>query len=723
MNHAGARITGMGIVSAIGTDPAATLDSITAARTGLAPLRHIPTPSHDALPVGHVSLKSQSDRSLPRAHQLARAAADQAMGKSAAPPDAIVLGVTTGGMDLTETFLLANSPFEEPLLKHSLSSVTEDLADRFQCDGPLLTISTACSSGAVAIKIALEMIRAGRAQSVLAGGVDALCRLTYYGFKSLQLLDPAGARPLDRDRRGMSVAEGAAMLLLEPFENGQPGVGILGAGLSCDAFHPARPHPEGKGALASMQTAIRDAGIDKTRIDYINLHGTGTTDNDLAEARAIKNLFGDKIPPLSSVKGATGHTLAAAGAIEAIIATLCIDNRILPGTTGCKTPDKALGIKPILQPEQRPIKTVLSNSFGFGGNNAALVIGTPEKSGGWKSDSFSPAMTISGWSAFTGAGDLGPTMEAIDKMQICKGRFNIKEIGKALPPALIRRLKRLPVMALSLADSAGKQAGSNRKPGGIFFGTGLGGLSETNDFLDRLFTTNERFASPTDFVGSVHNAAAGQIAMHFEAPGTNITTSGEDTSFEQALYTAGLLTTGESPALVLAADEGHERLSTLFDPSTRRDSTLADGGGALWLSKKTVDGSPSIALTFFKNAASNAAASVVALVDSIGRKQPAQESYALILAGMPAAYRRQAEKQLTSFLSQAGFCGPVVDYRALIGEFQSASAVAAVIAAEIINQGAVPANLCTGYSRHTGKKGILILGLGKFITAMEVMPR
>jgi len=139
------------------------------------------------------------------------------------------------------------------------------------------------------------------------------------------------------------------------------------------------------------------------------------------------------------------------------------------------------------------------------------------------------------------------------------------------------------------------------------------------------------------------------------------------------------LTAGKSPALVLAADEGQERLSALFDPSTRRSDTLADGGGALWLSKNPGATGPAITLTFFKNAVPDTAASIAALVDSIDREQPAQERYALILAGMPAAFRNQAEKQLTSFLSRAGFCGPVVDYRTLIGEFQSASAVAAAL--------------------------------------------
>lgn len=712
----------MGIVSALGIGPAATLARLQSGKSALAALRHFATPSHEALPVGSVSLKMQTDDRLPRAHRLARTAADQAMEKSTAPPDAIVLGITTGGMDITEACLMAGDSRPDRFFRHSLSSVAEDLADRLHCSGPLLTISTACSSGAVAIKLALEMIRAGLARNVLTGGVDSLCRLTYYGFKSLQLLDPAGARPLDQDRQGMSVAEGAAMLLLEPFEDDQPGTAILGAGLSCDAYHPVRPHPEGRGALAAMQAAIGDAALDCGRIDYINLHGTGTTDNDLAEARAVRKLFGKTHPPLSSVKGAMGHTLAAAGAAEAVIAAICIDNQILPGTTGCRVPDKALGIAPILRPRPQSLNTVLSNSFGFGGNNAALVIGRPEADKPTASGAYFPRMRISGWSAFTGAGDLEATLDAVEENRPCPGRLAIETIGRNLPPVQIRRLKRLPIMGLGLAERAGGQVGAGEKPDGIFFGTGLGCLSETGDFLERLFSTNERFASPTDFIGSVHNAAAGQIALHFEATGPNITTSGGNYSFEQALYAASLLNDNASTALVLAADEGHDGLSALLDPSIDRDKPLADGGGALWLSKPTGNSGPVIALRFFKSDLTDAAAQLADLVDTLDRPQPIQNRYALVMAGMPAGIRSAAEKQLTTFLSIAGFNGPVVDYRDLIGEFPSASAVAAAMAAEWIHRGRLPADLCRGYTRQIGRKGILILGLGKWLTAMEVMP-
>jgi 3-oxoacyl-[acyl-carrier-protein] synthase-1/3-oxoacyl-[acyl-carrier-protein] synthase II len=239
----------------------------------------------------------------------------------------------------TESLLKQKIRDPDSFRYHAVGSVAEDIARRYRCTGPAITVSTACSSGTVAIKIALEMLRSGHAKRVLVGGADSLCRLTYYGFNSLQLIDPEGARPLDKDRRGMSVAEGAAMLLLVANEPDDAIVEVLGAGLSCDAHHPVMPQPEGQGALAAMRAAVRDAGISISDIDYINLHGTGTRDNDLSEAKAIHALFPDEKPLLSSVKGAFGHSLAAAGAIEAVVAAISVSNHLVPANVGCRFPD------------------------------------------------------------------------------------------------------------------------------------------------------------------------------------------------------------------------------------------------------------------------------------------------------------------------------------------------------------------------------------------------
>jgi 3-oxoacyl-(acyl-carrier-protein) synthase len=162
----------------------------------------------------------------------------------------------------------------------------------------VLTVSTACSSGAVGIKLALEILRRGAARSVLVGGADSLCRLTYYGFNSLQIVDRSGPHPMDRDRHGMSVAEGAAMLLLTAADQAPPHAvaEVVGGGLSCDAYHPAAPHPEGRGAREAMLAALEDAGLSPDAVDYINLHGTGTVENDLGGSRGAEIRFYQPFP-------------------------------------------------------------------------------------------------------------------------------------------------------------------------------------------------------------------------------------------------------------------------------------------------------------------------------------------------------------------------------------------------------------------------------------------
>jgi len=351
-------ITGMGIVSPLGHGISKTCDALQKSLSGIGPLTLFPTASNQSIPVGEITDLTGNEE-LPRTHQLARLAAEQAMANAKEAPDAVVMGVTTGGLLKTEH--LIKKQVRDPKLYrwHATGSVAGDIARKYRCSGPALTVSTACSSGTAALKIALEMLRSGSVKRVLAGGADSLCRLTYYGFNVLQLMDPNGARPLDEDRQGMSVGEGAAMLLLETDDPGHAVAEILGAGLSCDAYHPATPHPRGKGALAAMQAALSDAGITKSDIEYINLHGTGTIDNDISEARAIHTLFGPQKPLLSSVKGACGHSLAAAGAIEAVVSAICISRSFAPANVGCRHPDPKLKLAPLMRPSQRPIDTVL----------------------------------------------------------------------------------------------------------------------------------------------------------------------------------------------------------------------------------------------------------------------------------------------------------------------------------------------------------------------------
>lgn len=715
-------IAGMGIITSLGNGITKTREAIINSLTGIRPLTLFPTTSHQPLPVGQVSdLTENGD--LPRTHQLARLAAAQAMADSIEAPDAVVMGVTTGGMLTTENHLQKNARDPKLYRLHAAGSVAEDIARRHGCPGPALTVSTACSSGAAALKIALEMLRAGSVKRVLAGGADSLCRLTYYGFNALQLIDSKGARPLDADRRGMSVGEGAAMLLLVTDKPNHAVTEILGAGLSCDAYHPATPHPEGQGALAAMQAALADAGMSTADIECINLHGTGTRDNDISEARAIRSLFTGKKPLLSSVKGACGHCLAAAGAIEAVISAISISSNVVPANVGCRRPDPDLKLDPVMQPAQRPVETILSNSFGFGGNNAAVVLGSRGKPKPGTTPADTRPMAILGSACVTGIGRTGRTMSAVARGEASAGVLDLKEISANLAARHVRRLKRFPRLALSLAIAAHENSGAGDIPAAVFLGTGWGALSETADFLKRLFETDEQFPSPTDFIGSVHNAAAGQIAMQFQATGANITMTGGDYSFEQSLMAADLLSRNMRDSfLVVGADESHRQLSPLFDRSAAQADCPADGGGALYLRKETPKSGLTIRSVFFEGCENNPQV-ISSLIRQIEKQQPLNDRYGVILAGLPAARRIEGEMQLQKLLALTGFDHPVIDYRKFTGEFAAASAVAAVMAVKFLQAGRIPGPLCKDKPVALGTKGALIIGTGDFITAMEVMPQ
>ncbi len=716
-------IAGMGVISPIGVGVPATRAALEAGRCALRPLSLFQTPGGGPHPAGQVGT-ALDDPLLPRTHQLARIAADQALANSRRAPDLVVVGTTTGGMATTET-RLKNSDLDPAAYRlHSVGTVAEDIAERCGCTGAVLTVSTACSSGAVAIKIALEVLRAGRARCALAGGADSLCRLTYHGFNSLQLIDPQGARPLDRDRRGMSVAEGAAMLLLVADDPRGAVAELLGAALSCDAHHPAAPHPEGRGAYAAMASALADAGLSPSAIDYVNLHGTGTPDNDLSEARAVNRLFAASRPLVSSVKGACGHSLAASGAQEAVIAGICISAQMVPGTVGTRRPDPALNLEPVLSSRDASVRTVLSNSFGFGGNNACIVIGTPAGSTPHPVAMAEPGpMAVVAGACVTGAGGTDQTLARLAAGGSCRGVCGLDEISANLPARQIRRLKYLPRLALSLAAEVQARAGAAGPPSAVFYGTGWGALSETHGFLKSLFETGEKFPSPTDFVGSVHNAAAGQAAIMLGATGANVALSGGDSSFEQALWAACHLERGaDRTALVIGADEYHDPLTALFDPSVSMDTIPSAGGAALLLASDP-SAAPVTVFPAFYALSKNHSDIVAALLQALGGPERVITRFGLVLAGIPAAERQPGVAQMEAFLARSGFDGPVSDYRNAIGEHASASAVAVVLATAFVQAGHAPGALCRGRAARLEGQGCLVLGFGKRVAATEVLPR
>jgi 3-oxoacyl-(acyl-carrier-protein) synthase len=743
-------VAGMGVVSPAGIGASRLREAIRQGTRHLRPLSRFPATAR--LPAGEIDLPDAFDRdalgpnpvnpdpagpdeapNLPRTHRIALAAAREALADADGPPGAVIAGGTTGGMPTTEAHWKAGTMTPAALVHHGTGTVADLLARTFGCRGPVLTVSTACSSGTAVLKLALELLRGGHVRSVLAGGADSLCRLSYYGFHSLQLIDPEGARPFDAHRRGMSVGEAAAMLLLVAGETPPPSAfaEVRGAGLSCDAWHPTAPEPHGKGALQAIRSALSDAGLPPSAIDYVNLHGTGTPDNDRSEARALAALFRGPTPPASSVKGALGHSLAAAGAVEAAICAMAIAEGRIPGHVGRETPDPEMdGLRLAESTTDAPVRVVLSNSFGFGGNNAAVVLAAPDLDG--PAPPVRPATTlrVRGTACLTGAGFSEKTRAALAGGTPSAGVFPVAELSAGLPVRLVRRLKRLPRMALALASAALENAGGDAKPAGVFWGTGWGALSETRDFLHGLFESEERFPSPTDFIGSVHNAPAGIVATHFGATGPNLALTGGDESFEQALMAASL--TGAEvggPFLLLGADEYHAVLSPLLDASVAAAPEVpADGGGALLVEAVPADAEPdggvSIAPVFLAPAESD---SLADLVEKLGGPEGIRVRFALILAGIPAAFREAGNRRLAIFREAADFRGPMLDYRRVTGEFASASAVAAALAARWVREGRVPAMPVFGKASAGGpldldNRGILILGLGKTIAAVAVSP-
>ena len=699
-------IAGIGIISPLGCGLDATEQKLRENSSAIAPLNtdafHIQQPP--PLPVGQVS--DIPDSPLPRTHLLTIAAAKQAMVGCPHTPDTVIIGTTTGGILSTEELLIKGEKKPKEYNHHGLTTVAEVLADAVSCTGPALTVSTACSSGTVAISMALKMLQAGDAEWVLAGGADSLCRLTYYGFHSLQLVDQKSCKPLDINRKGMSVAEGAGILLLSTVKPEIPLGQILGCGLTCDAYHPASPHPEGEGAFQAMRNAINDAGSNARAIDYINLHGTGTPDNDLAESKAIRSIFLNP-PPLSSIKGATGHSLAASGAIEAAIAAICVQKDLLPANTGCVTPDPKLQITPVLTPASKPVSTVLSNSFGFGGNNACIIVSNADSPTATCQESEYVPLTILGKACITGAGHTQASLETFSKLTAIGGTLDLKIISEKLPARKVRRLKRFSRIALALAAAVKEDSNLKKAPHSVFLGSGWGALSETYDFLDKLQSSNEKFPSPIDFVGSVHNSAAGQIAIMHGSTGANITSSGGDYSFEQALLSADSFLDEDSPSgFVLAVDEFHEQFSPLFDPSISTKTPPADGGGGFYLSRKSIAGRISIQLKCYQKQTDNVPNT---LSTALNKDNASLNDCKMILAGIPAAYAEQGEEQLDSFMQKTGLDIPVIHYRKFTGEFASASGVAAVMAAHLLEIGAVDLD-----------KTILVLGFGKYISAMEL---
>jgi len=384
-------ITGLGVISSVGTGVEANWDMLSRGITGITESSAYGL--DEGFPVGEVKLSNQELREkyglklspVSRTTQLGWAAAQEAWGAHQIHPNirtGLIAATSVGGMDQSERFYrqwLKGDASEMALLScHDSGSSAEVIARLLGIEGYVTTLSTACSSGANAILLGARMIRNGRLDRVVVGGMDALCRFTLQGFNSLMIYDKEWCRPFDDSRVGLNLGEGAGFLVLENEKSrrltGSVSYGQFGGGANAaDAYHQTASSPDGKGATLAIHAALKMAQLHPDEIAYVNAHGTGTKNNDLSESVALKNVFGTKLPPFSSTKAYTGHTLAAAGAIEAVYAMLCINNGVILPNLNFKQPMEETGLVPVCDVQPALVKTVLSNSFGFGGNNTALI--------------------------------------------------------------------------------------------------------------------------------------------------------------------------------------------------------------------------------------------------------------------------------------------------------------------------------------------------------------
>lgn len=383
-------------VSCIGRGLSEMRSSIEAQRTGLAPcaFESVDLPMH----VGEVGgvdehrLPATLSRYDCRNNRLAdltlaqdglEAAIAECVGHHGGRRVGIFVGTSTSGILETELAYRHRDPVTGALPQsfnyfgtHNVFSAVQLVRERFRIEGPAAALCSACSSSAKAFGTAQRMIEAGLIDAAVVGGIDSLCLTTLYGFHSLQLISRGPCRPFDVARDGISIGEAAAFALIErvPDSLDPDAVLLLGVGESSDAYHMSTPQPEGRGAQAAMLRALEHAGLKQGEIDYINLHGTGTISNDSAESCAVREVLGREVPA-SSTKGATGHTLGAAGALEMVICGLALQQGLMPGGLNTTEIDPALDIHYLRANERGCLGRVMSNSFGFGGSNCSLVLG------------------------------------------------------------------------------------------------------------------------------------------------------------------------------------------------------------------------------------------------------------------------------------------------------------------------------------------------------------
>lgn len=548
-------VTGLGIICAIGNNVEEVLDSLQHKRTGISAMQYLQT-KHRDLPVGEVKLSNtrmqqmlgldttalSSRTSLMGAIAIKEALAQSGIQDIKGKRVAVISGTTVGGMDLTEQYFQQMKADDSLLYLPQSNECGKSTVEMTQMAGlegaETCTISTACSSALNSIIIGAEMLKRDEVDIVIAGGSESLSRFHLNGFNTLMILDKNQCRPFDDTRAGLNLGEGAAFVVLEKEAANRTLAYVAGYGNHCDAFHQTASSPDGEGAYLAMTDAIAMAGLQPGDIQYINAHGTGTPNNDLSESQAIKRVFGDNLPEISSTKGFTGHTTSASGSIEAVFCILAMLHRFTPANLGFSKKINE-GIVPTLGTEGIDLENVVCNAFGFGGNDSSLVLSKHQSACGSNENKEFNYVT------------------AADVLVRGEEDFpRLKELG--VSPMESRRMGKLMKAATLSALQAMNDAGITC-PDAIVSATSRGMLEISMQFLDDIDANDEELLKPTLFMQSTHNTISSAIAIRTKCHGYNITYSHGDQSLDWAMRDAvRLIRSGQAETVLV----GHYDEST-----------------------------------------------------------------------------------------------------------------------------------------------------------------
>ena len=588
-------VTGLGLVTPLGADVEATWAGLVRGERAIAPVTLFDVAGQRAGVAAQVANVTLPDgppeviASWSRTAAMARIAAKEAM--LSARLDArearvgLVVGGTTAGMFETEKLLarLHAEPASRDkralgsaggafvaMLSHPLTATGDRLEEQLGPFSRVRVLSSACSSGANAVVVGAIWLLSGEIDAVVVGGSDGLCRLTLSGFNALGALDPEPCRPFDRRRRGASLGEGAGFLVIESAERAlargsQPVAELAGWAMGSEAHHITNPAPDGSMVAALIERAIARAGLSAADIDYVNAHGTATPLNDPMEAAALAQALGDEIRrvPVSSSKGQIGHTLGAAGAIEAAITALVVARRTLVPTAGLDEPDPSLGLVhiPHVGHKTSRVRAAVSNAFGFGGMDTVLVFSEPEfvpKANG-------PMLPRAGYAsssiAITGVGVLGPC--GLLGVEDCAGLLQRSTpVDAAVDPDAYldleraRRLDRTARLAAVAVERAAGESDTGTEATGVILGSAFGNVDSSAAFLHRTFLKGPRSASPADFPNLVPSSPVGHVSIYARYRGPSFATADFAASGESAIVQAyQLVASGESQRIVAGAAE------------------------------------------------------------------------------------------------------------------------------------------------------------------------